>query len=172
MRTDFEDDTIESWGHIWNLDRKRNTDYQRVKDAAGNGTHVLRLHATAGKSILAGDVKPRVWEVRRFPVVRFAYRIPTGVPVGLWLDRFDTEEHGNGRVCIGGTEARKCAGQKDLGAYSLTDDGQWHSVEIDARTVLKAFPDTTHLQAFSLYTHQNGEEGHEFWIDDFSIEPQ
>ena len=169
VATDFEDATLEQWGYVWNLDRKRNTDYGRVKDTAAGGTYSLRLFATADKSILAGDVKPRIWEIDRYPIVRFAYRIPKGVPVGIWLDCFDTEKHGSGRVCIGGSPARSCGASKDLRKCRLIDDDKWHTVTLDARAVRVALPDAKHLQAFQFYTHRNGKKRHEFWVDDFSI---
>lgn len=172
VATDFEDATLEQWGYVWNLDRKRATDYARVKDTAASGTYSLRLHATGRKSILAGDVKPRLWEIDRFPVVRFAYRIPKGVPVGAWLDCFDTEEHGAGRVCVGGSPARASGGSKDLNKYQLIDDNRWHTVVMDARVVRDAFPGVKYLQAFQFYTHRNGAKGQEFWVDDFAISPR
>ena len=170
VKTDFEDGTLEEWGHVWNLDRKRDTGYARVGDTAASGRFSLRLHATGNRSILGGDVKPRVWELDRYPLVRFAYRIPRGVPVGVWLDCFDTEKYGSGRVCLGGTSARRSGGTKDLSKYQLVDDDEWHTIELDARTVREVFPDIKYLQSFQFYTQGNGRKGHTFWVDDFAIE--
>ncbi|MHC4400704.1 MAG: right-handed parallel beta-helix repeat-containing protein [Planctomycetota bacterium] len=169
VKTEFEDDTIEQWGYVWNLDRKRDTTYARAGDTVASGKFSLRLHATGNRSILGGDVKPRVWELDRHPLVGFAYRIPPGVPVGVWLDCFDTEKHGSGRVCVGGTPARRSGSAKDLNKYQLVDDNQWHAITLDARVVREVFPDVTHLQGFQFYTEENGRQGHEFWVDDFAI---
>ena len=172
VTSDFEDATLEQWGYVWNLDRKRNTSYARVKGNAAKGTHSLRLFATADKSILAADVKPRVWDIDRFPMVRFAYRMAPGVPVGLWLDGFDTQEHGTGRVCVGGSPASNAGRYKNFKQCVLIDDDRWHTATIDARTVRKTLPHVKHLQAFSFYTNRNGHKGQEFWIDEFSIGPE
>ena len=172
VKTDFEDDTVEEWGYVWNLDRKRDTGFERTNSTAATGKSSLRLYATGNRSILGGDVKPRIWEIDRYPLVRFSYRIPQGVPVGLWLDCFDTEKHGSGRLCIGGTPARHSGGAKDLNKYALIDDNQWHAVTLDARLIQEVFPDVTHLQSFQLYTRENAQKGQELWIDDFAITPQ
>ncbi len=171
VQVDFEDETVEQWGYVWNLDRKRQTGYKRVRDTAAGGQCSLQLFATGNRSILGADVKPRVWEIDRFPIVRFAYRIPKGVPVGIWLDGFDTERNGSARVCVGGSPARKPGGDRDLGRYALMDDDSWHEITLDARTVREVFPDMKHLQAFSFLTRQNGKKGQRFWIDDFVIAP-
>lgn len=171
VATDFEDVTLEQWGYVWNLDRKRDTGYARVRDTAAGGAYSLRLQATGNRSILGGDVKPPVWNLDRYPIVRFAYRIPQGVPVGVWLDAFDTEERGSGRVCVGGTSGRSSGDSRDLGKCRLVDDGQWHTLEFDARMVRDTFPNIKYLQSFQFYTQGNGRKGQQFWIDDFAIEP-
>jgi len=172
VQADFEDATVEQWGFVWNLDRKRNTDYARATDTSSSGEASLRLFATADGAVLAGDVKPPVWNIDAFPVVHFAYRVPKGVPLGVWLDGFDTEHQGAARVCVGGTETRKTGGGADLAEVELLDDDQWHVARLDARIIRKVYPDLTHLQAFQLYTHRNASKGQQFWIDDFVIGPE
>lgn len=169
VKTDFEDETIETWGYVWNLDRKRDTGYAHAGDTAATGAFSLRLYATGDRSILGGDVKPPVWELDRYPIVCFDYRIPVGVPVGVWLDCFDTEAYGAGRVCVGGTSARRSGSAKDLGKYQLVDDNQWHSITFDARVIWEVFPQVRYLQSFQFYTQENGRKGDEFWVDDFAI---
>ncbi|MBT3381715.1 MAG: right-handed parallel beta-helix repeat-containing protein [Lentisphaerae bacterium] len=166
---DFRNETLETWGFIWNLDRKRNTDYELVRGAGPEGGNALRLFAAKDKAILAGDIKPRVWRIDRFPRIRFTYRIASGVPVGLWLDGFDTEATGGTRVCVGGTEQRNTGGVKDLETCELRDDDQWHESEIDARVIRQAFPKLTHLQAFQFYTRNNAKKGQSLLIGSFSI---
>lgn len=171
VMTDFEDDSLQQWGYVWNLDRKQDTGYARAKDTAAGGRFSLRLYATGNRSILGGDVKPPVWDLDRYPLVRFAYRIPRGVPIGVWLDCFDTEAHGAGRVCVGGTAARRSRGANDLNQHQLVDDNQWHTITLDARIVREVFGDVKYLQAFQFYTQGNGQKGQEFWVDDFAIMP-
>ncbi len=37
VETDFEDNTVEQWGYVWNLDRKRETGYERTSDTSAGG---------------------------------------------------------------------------------------------------------------------------------------
>ena len=166
---DFRDETLERWGFVWNLDRKRNTDYELVKGAGPDGGNALRLFAIKDKASLAGDIKPPVWEIDRFPRIQFTYRIAPEVPVGVWLDGFDTEVTGSTRVCVGGTSNRNVRGARDLAAYELIDDDKWHTANIDARTVRQAFPELSHLQTFQFYTGNNAQNGQSFLIGSFTI---
>jgi len=88
----------------------------------------------------------------------------------VWLDCFDTEKYGSGRVCVGGTPTRRFGGSKALSECELVDDNQWHKIILDARVIREVFPAVKYLHAFQFYTQENGREGHEFWIDDFSVE--
>ena len=78
---------------------------------------------------------------------------------------------GRGAVCVGGSPARKTEPYKDLGRYELLDDDQWHEVEIDARAIREVFPDVKLLQMFRFYTNRNGQEGQQYWFDNFRILP-
>jgi hypothetical protein len=132
----------------------------------------MRVYAEKGGAILSCDIRPPWWDIDRFPTVRFAYRVPAGVPVGVWLHAFRSTNHGQGAVCVGGTTARNAGNYKDLGKVTLTDDDQWHEVEIDARWVREVFPDVKLLQMFRFFTNGNGKEGQQYWFDQFRILPE
>ena len=117
------------------------------------------------------DILPRWWDIDRFPIIKLAYRIPQGVPVGLWLHAFKSSDVGRGAVCIGGSTARNAGQYKDLGRHELLDDDQWHEVEIDARAIREVFPNVKLLQMFRFYTNANGQDGQQYWFDNCRILP-
>ena len=81
---------------------------------------------------------------------------------GIMLD-------GNGAVCVGGSPSRDAGNYQDLARLELTDDGEWHEAEVDARLIREVFPDVKLLQMFRFYTNGNGTEGQEYWFDSFRI---
>ncbi|MGI5817325.1 MAG: hypothetical protein ACOX9R_04435 [Armatimonadota bacterium] len=72
---------------------------------------------------------------------------------------------------LGGTPTRATR-YDDLDAYSLTDDGRWHTVEIDVRQMREAYPELQHLRQFIFYTNWREAEGQKFWFDNFFIQPE
>ena len=131
----------------------------------------MRVFATADGAIMSCDIRPRWWDIDRFPIIKLSYRIPHGVPVGLWLHTFKSSAVGRGAVCAGGSPARKTEPYRDLESYELLDDDQWHEVEIDARAIREVFPDVKLLQMFRFYTNRNGRAGQQYWFDNFRILP-
>lgn len=118
------------------------------------------------------DIRPRWWDIDRFPTVKLAYRIPQDVPVGLWVYAFRSTAVGRGAVCLGGTRARKAGSYKDLARYELVDDGKWHEATFDVRAIREVFPQVKLLQMFRFYTNANGTEGQQYWFDNFRILPE
>ena len=166
--TDFEPENLEAWHYYWNFSRQRNTD-ARMDDTTAAGKRSMRVFATADKASLSCDIRPRWWDIDRFPVVKLSYRIPKGVPVGLWLCAFRSSKTGRGMVCVGGTAGRKAGGYTDLKRYDLIDDGKWHEITLDARVIREVYPDVKLLQMFRFYTMGNGKKGDQFWFDNFRI---
>jgi hypothetical protein len=117
-------------------------------------------------------VRPRWWDIDRFPIVRFAYRVPKGVPVGVWVDAFRSTQLGRGTVCVGKSPAHDPGPYSDLKQLALMDDDHCHEAEFDARLVRNVFPDVKLLQSFRFYTNENGKQGQEFWFDNFRILPK
>ncbi|MBN1670828.1 MAG: right-handed parallel beta-helix repeat-containing protein [Kiritimatiellae bacterium] len=181
LTSDFESGSIEQWGMLWNIDRKTNTKHARADDTAAGGTYCLRTYAAGNKATLAVDVVPWLWEIDKHPVVRFAYRIPVGVPVGIWLRTFAIQEPlgpwGRSRVCIGGSTAVLDKIDSPVEDYRLIDDDTWHSITIDARLIRKVYPGLKYLRAFDFRNASGksgglGKEGDQFWFDDFAILPE
>ncbi|NQT16492.1 MAG: hypothetical protein HQ582_27280, partial [Planctomycetes bacterium] len=169
---DFEPEDREEWFYYFSFSRQRNTTARLVDSTAASGTHAMRVYAENDKASLSCHVRPRWWDVDRFPIVRFAYRIPEGVPVGVWVHAFRSSTVGRGMVCIGGSAERKSGNYSDLKRLELVDDGRWHEAEFDARLVREVFPNVKLLQTFRFYTMENGKKGDEFWFDDFRILPE
>lgn len=170
--TDFEPENLEAWHHYWYFSRQRSTDARLDDTTAASGTRSMRVFATADRATLSCWVRPRWWDIDRFPTVKLAYRVPEGVPVGIWLHAFRSSNHGRGAVCVGGSPARDANGCRDLAACVLDDDGQWHEATIDARWIRKVFPDVKLLQTFRFHTHGNGKKGQHYWFDNFRILPE
>lgn len=171
VRTDFEAGDQLDWFYYWNFTRQKNTSVLLDGATSADSGHSLKIFATSAGATLACDIKPREWDIDRFPTVMFDYRIPPGTPVGIWLYAFKSLEVGQGVVCVGGTRARATGPYRDLARYELIDDGQWHQITIDTRVIREAFPHVKRLQRFRFQTDGNGREGDCFWFDRFSIQP-
>jgi len=169
--TDFEEHNREEWHYYWNFSRQRNTDSRMDTETAASGERSMRVFATDDGAIMSCDIRPRWWDLDRFPMVKLSYRIPPGVPVGLWLYAFRSTAVGKGAVCIGGTSTRDAGSYPHLERYELTDDDQWHEVTIDARVIREIFPEVKVLKMFRFYTNSNGENGQQYWFDNFRILP-
>ena len=171
LQVDFEEpDTAES-GRFFKFYRgNRETGFEFV-EGGYRGTRSIRLYATGEGSDLSCALAPGEWDIDAYPFIRFAYKIPSGVPLGIWLQPFPTIEYGDGIVIVGGTPGRDSGPHPDTGTHSLVDDGEWHEATVDARDIRTQYPKVSHLRRFRFYTHQNGVEGQEYWFDDFAILP-
>lgn len=170
--TDFEPENLEEWHYCWNFSRQQNTDARMDDTTAASGTNSMRIFATADNAIMSCDIRPRWWNIDRYPFAKFSYRIPEGVPVGLWLYPFPNMEHGIGAVCVGGTSTRTTGAYKSIDYYQLVDDGEWHEILLDVRVIRSVFPDVDLMKMFRFWTAEgNGMLGHEYWFDNFQILP-
>ena len=166
---DFEEETTLEWGYLFKIYRgNRLTGHEFVADGFGGG-RCVRLFAEADGSDLGCSLAPGDWDIDTYPFIRFAYRIPRGVPVGLWLQAFPSEAYGEGVVIAGGTSSRESGPYPDTGACTLMDDGRWHAAILDARTIREQIGGVRYLRRFRFYTHGNAKEGHQFWFDEFEI---
>lgn len=169
---DFEPENREEWFYRWYLNRQRNTTAHVDNTTAASGKNSLRVFATDDGAVMGALIRPREWNIDRFPLVRFSYRVPPGVPVGIWVEGFPLEMRSTGMVCLGGSPARACGSSRDLKKVSLVDDGQWHEAVIDVRAIREVYPEVRRLRTFYLLTRGNGKKGQEYWIDRFRITPE
>ena len=169
--TDFEVDNQEEWHYYWNFSRQRATVTKLETQTAASGRRSMRVEATGDGATLSCDIKPRWWDIDRFPTVRVAYRIPPGVPVGMWVHPFKAAAWGTGQVCVAASPALNPGAAPVLPGKVLLDDDQWHEVELDARAIRQVYPDVRLLQMFRFWTNANGKQGQQFWFDNFRILP-
>ena len=171
LTVDFEEATTLEWGYLFKIYRgNRLTGHEFVSDGFGGG-RCVRLFAEADGSDLGCSLAPGEWDIDAYPFVRFAYRIPKGAPVGLWLQAFPAEAYGEGVVIAGGTPSRDAGPYTDTGSCILTDDGRWHVAILDVRTIREQIGEVRYLRRFRFYTHGNAKKGHQFWFDEFEISP-
>ena len=168
---DFEPEDREQWFYYFSFSRQRSTTARLVDTTAASGKHSMRVYATGDQATMSCHVRPRWWDIDRFPTAKFAYRIPEGTPVGVWIDTFRSTQVGRGTVCVGGTATRNSGSYKDLKQLDLHDDGRWHEAQFDARLIRQVFRDTKLLQTFRFYTSSNGKKDQQFWFDNFRILP-
>lgn len=170
MQTGFEEEDFEEWGHLWDRGpvRESKTYYPEARND-GKG-QCMCVSTEGNNSTLATNVKMRIWDIDKYPFVHFSYRIPKGVPVGVWLDTWPSENHPV-HICIGGSPANSAGAYPDLDSYKLVDDGQWHDIEIDVRKIRQIVPDIKLLKVFGFSTNSKSLEGQKFWFDDFVIKP-
>jgi hypothetical protein len=121
-------------------------------------------------SNLSCFISPANWDVTQYPFVRFYYRIPKDVPVGLNV-RFFPKAGRPERVYLGGSPTYSHSSAPAVNAYSLIDDGQWHEITVDLRKALQFAPDTVIVKDFGFRTAGNGKPGQCFWFDEFEILP-
>ncbi len=167
----FEEEDREDWHYLWNFSRQKGTDARLDEETAYSGERSMRVYATDDGAIMACDIRPRWWDIDRFPYARFAYRIPEGVPVGIFLYAFASPEWGRGAVCVGGSPTHEVGGYPHVPRYELIDDGQWHEITVDVRTIREVYPKIKLLKMFRFYTLGNGKQGDQYWFDDFVILP-
>ncbi|MGI5818839.1 MAG: right-handed parallel beta-helix repeat-containing protein [Armatimonadota bacterium] len=172
VEVDFEDAThLDTWGYHFKFYRSWLTGYERVEREIGAG-HCIRLFYDANKSNrAAGAIAPGAWEIDAYPIIRFAYRIPEGVPVALYVEAFEGTP-GPGGWVLGGTEARNVEGYLEVEGPTLIDDNQWHEAEVDLRAIRDATPEARYLRRFMFRCNWREDNGQQFRFDDFSILPE
>jgi len=117
---DLEPEDLEEWHYYVSYPHHSKKNDVCADDAtAASGKRSLRVFAREDGGPMQCHVSPRWWDIDRFPIVKFAYRIPNGVPVGLWLHAFESSRVGVGIVCLGGSPARHTGRHKAWGATSF-----------------------------------------------------
>ncbi len=171
VHVDFEDETYqETWGWYFKFYRPHQTGQERVVRPDGDGKCMHLFYDEDKANRTSAQIAPGAWDIDIYPFVRFEYRIPEGVPIGLEVNTFGGPDQPAG-FTLGGTEARADR-DDDLGTYTLVDDGQWHEITIDVRAAREAHPELTHLRQFLLRTDWQEDDGQEFWFDNFYILPE
>lgn len=172
VQADFEPETRETqWGYHFKFYRSWLTGYEHVRREIGEG-HCMRLFYDPKKSNrAAGAIAPGVWEIDAYPIIRFAYRIPEGVPVAPCVEAFEGVTGPRGWV-LGGTDSRVAGGYEEVEGPRLIDDDRWHEAMVDLRAIRAATPEARYLRRFMFLCNWREDQGQRFRYDDFAILPE
>ncbi len=172
VQADFEEATRETqWGYHFKFYRSWLTGYEHADREDGEGKCMRLFYAESKANRAAGAVAPGVWEIDRYPTIRFSYRIPPGVPVAICVEPFEGVPGPRGWV-LGGTDARIVGDYVEVSGPRLIDDDQWHEATVDLRAIREATPETVYLRRFMFLCNWREDEGQQFRYDDFAILPE
>ncbi len=164
-----EDDT---WWWRWHTYRPGNTQWERVETDEG---YALHISASSDRQWMPCRTNPREWNIDRDAFITVRYRISEGAAVAAYVEAFPSHE-GTRRIYLAGTEsAMPLPGEPD-DAQMLIDDGQWHTLQLDARAIRDEWPDVTVLQRSAFEgqwetARDKVSEGDEFWLAEVTIGP-
>ncbi|MGE4565031.1 MAG: hypothetical protein AB7F32_09175 [Victivallaceae bacterium] len=174
INCNFELEHPERWNYLWAIVRLGNsTGTLDLESPAASGKGSLRIFARAEAAQKGAPmtciISPFGWVIDRFPMVRFSYRIPPGVPVGVAVN-LPVVDGQSSLIYLGGSSALATGKAPNAKVIELIDDGKWHQAELDVRSVRKIVPDARRIMRFRFATDNNGKPGDQYWIDDFKIE--
>lgn len=172
VHSNFEDDDADWWVH-WQVYRPGSTQWSRVETDEGYSMHVRAPEDTRWMPF---RVNPRGWDIDRYPSITVRYRLGEGAPVGAYVEAFMNHE-GARRIWLAGTEAAMPLPDAPEDAQVLIDDGQWHTLHLDARAIRERWPSVTVAMRFAFegqWQTARGQvkEGHEFWVSEVIIGPE
>jgi hypothetical protein len=171
LQSTFGPDDEDAWWR-WHNYRPGNTRWERVETDEG---HALRVIAPEDRAYMPCRTNPREWSIDRDPFITVRYRISEGAAVGAYVEAFPTHE-GTRRVWLAGTAAAMQLPGEPEEAQALIDDGQWHTLRLDARAIRELWPEVTVVQRFAFEgqwqtARDRVSEGHEFWLAEVTIGP-
>jgi hypothetical protein len=158
----FHDDFNDGTGRWASPGGDAAIEHDRNTVFAGGGA--LQVTSAFPASKLTAGWSVDGWDLERHPAVRFAYKIPRGVPVGL---RVQTQF--GDWVSLGGT-----VGQPDESAPGgeprLIDDGEWHDTVLDVgQAFQRVLPGIRILTAFRFEASSDVGADRRFWVDEFHV---
>ncbi len=169
LEADFEQATRETrWGYHLQLHRSHQAAAAHVDRPDARGMCIRFSYAGGSPNRTAVECAPGAWDIDRYPLLRFVYRIPEGVPVAVCVTPFEAPGRAAGFV-LGGTSGCSRAGYAYLDACNLVDDGGWHEITVDVRRVREVEPEVRLLRRFMLWTDWQQDSGQQFWLDDLAI---
>lgn len=129
------------------------------------GAGALKISSALAASHLTAGWSTDAWDLAQHPVLRFAYKIPRGIPIGL---RCQTQF--GDWVALGGTPGEPSDTAPAGGAPLLIDDGQWHEALIDVAGVIhRVLPGVQIVTGFQFSAAQEAGAARHFWIDEFRV---
>ncbi|MGE4565061.1 MAG: hypothetical protein AB7F32_09325 [Victivallaceae bacterium] len=178
VKASMEESDLETWFHLWKFTRQPHSSgkLDHSTAATGKGSWMVYAVETApatGGANLSTYISPMRWNIDRFPMVTFSYRIPKGVPVGVCLyPNSATGANAGEALYMGGSPALNPGTIRNLDRCKLIDDDQWHTATIDVRAIREAYPEVNYLSRIRFFTAgNNGKAGDRYWLDDLVISP-
>jgi len=154
------------WWWRWQCYRPGETSYERVYDEETEEGY-LHIEAPEDETDMPAWIHPRAWNIDDFPKINITYRVGEGTPIAFVLRAWSTTDEGVRRVPIASTPSSSADSE-----HVLNDDGGWHDLKIDARSIREEYPDVDYLQGFRIrsWDDEDVEEGDWYDVGDFSIE--
>ncbi len=169
--SDFSENNNDWWKFLYGLrgNEVHNHEIINDPDTQKKANHIFVID---NYPLLEMTAHPAEWDIDKYPLIKVKYKIAPGTPLGFYVkafdglkvDRFDMV--GTGREMV----LASAAAAEMQTPYTLIDDGQWHTLEADARLIRDQYPDVNVLQLAgfkALYFPEQGE--HEYFIESFHI---
>ena len=166
-----EDD--EAWWH-WQTYRPGKVEWGYEETNEGWALHV---RAPEDETYLPCRINPRAWNIDRDPFIIVRYRISKGAPVAAYVEAFSPHaSHETRRIFLAGTAAAMPLPGDPDDTQVLADDGEWHTVQFDARTLRMLWPEVTVAMRFAfegqwVTARDRVRAGDEFWLNEVVIGP-
>ncbi len=137
------------------------------------GTGWLRVYAEEDEYHLPARIYPENWFVDKHPQIRIRYRIEPGTPVGVYVNAFLTPADRNRDAWLA-TSPSSSRAEENPELPQLIDDGEWHTIHLDARAIRDSYPDADVLEGLHIWSEDidRVEAGHAFELDEVEILPE
>jgi hypothetical protein len=127
--------------------------------------NALKIQGRRGADHVSAGIALEGWSLEQYPRLRFAYRIPQEVSVGM---RARTQF--GDWLCLGGTPFNDCPHTIVENPVVLTNDGQWHEAELPMKERLRSrLAALKYVERFEFHIHHQPLLTDVFWIDHFRI---
>jgi len=144
--------------------------YERIYENRTNGViHVFYKQGNEETEQLRFANYEPDWNINEFPIVRAKYKVNAGTPLVLAIEAFPIRLDYRSYPI-----AATASANEPSAAYTLIDDGEWHTIEVDVRKIRDLggeYAGLNYLRSAGFRTMAAGSEGQEYWIDDFGINP-
>ena len=130
-----------------------------------SGNRSMQISARSSSEAVSVETSQKDWNMNEYPSVSFAYRIPAGTSVTMSVKTIFGDW-----ICLGKTKEAKCQEAESPSSLLLTDDDQWHEVNMDVRSIVKSVVSAVELlQEWQWRLWPTGQEENSVWFDDFII---
>jgi hypothetical protein len=169
LHTTFDADDVR-WWQDWRTDYPLPSVWERVLDQT-TGEGYMQIDAPTGYSEPAGTLhalaRPANWRIDDYPYVFIRYSILPGTPIALYLDGFE-----NRSVYVASTLAHEDKSTAGVNRITLIDDGRWHELVVDVRSIRQRYPEVMGLEGVGFRTGGRlGRVGQGYRLDEVAILP-